>query len=222
MTAIRKRRAPANDERSGRPQKMPYVVLAKPASKKQKAAASSVLVLFALLLGLSAIPSLPTKQNQSPMSAEAPLEEKGLFDIVLDEENSFYDDPQTQLNESPSGVQVVVEEAAGIFIAAPGEEEQAEIQASTARKYFRQGKIKQAILFQRRAVELSPLDMTYRLALSIMHDHASDKKGAAMLYRQVVKAHKNNDDTLPPDMDIKAIQARLDYLSVIISPVASR
>lgn len=201
---------------------MPYVVLAKPISKKQKAAAASVLVLFVLLLGLSVIPSLPPEQSQQQIAAATIEETSGLFEIVINDGIPVDGEDAMPLTESSSGIQVVVEESTGIFIAAPGEEEQAEIQASTARKYFRLGKIKQAILFQRRAVELAPLDMTYRLALAIMHDHASDKKGAALLYRQVVKAYENQDDTLPPDVDIKAVRARLDYLSVVISPVASR
>jgi hypothetical protein len=90
---------------------------------------------------------------------------------------------------------------------------QAKTEAAVAQNFMRKGDITKAMRFQRRAVELDPSNMLYRLGLAVMFDRVSDGKDASALYRQVVEAYDTRDETLPSKLDIDGIRDRLDYLS---------
>ncbi len=89
---------------------------------------------------------------------------------------------------------------------------EAEQQAELARESMVSGDVKQAMVYQHRAVELNPNNMLYRLNLGVMHDRVADKAGAATLYQQVIDAYENNDKSLPK-INVEDVRSRLDYIS---------
>jgi len=203
MTAVRKRRIPANDQRPKGAPRISYVVMSRMAWSKKKIASIVVLGIFIFLMGaILAVIRAPTPAE----SADAP------FDITLNSPPPKSQDDAMEDRFSPLSykalppvLEIEVKDGAAS-------------QAAAAQEFMSQGDMAQAMLYQRRAVELAPKNMLFRLKLAIMFDRASEREGAAMLYRQVVDAYERRDNTLPRKLDIDGIRARLAYLS----PTAER
>lgn len=92
---------------------------------------------------------------------------------------------------------------------------QAEDEAATAQWYLRQNDIEEAIQTQRRAVQILPSHMGYKLKLAIMLDRDAQAAEAAALYRDVLAAAEKGDKTLPANLDIAEIRHRAEYLGVM-------
>ncbi|MFA4993914.1 MAG: tetratricopeptide repeat protein [Bdellovibrionales bacterium] len=168
----------------------------------KKIASAVVLGAFVFLLGAFQMVAI---DGFSP-----PPEKNEPFDITLNSDapalwgdeavNATTTNSSLSQKTLPPVLEIKVEEGVGAHV-------------SVAQNFMRQGNIAQAIRYQRRAVEIAPLNMLYRLKLAIMYDSVSDREGAAILYRQVVEAYEKNDKTLPRNLDLENIRSRLAYLT---------
>jgi hypothetical protein len=230
MTAVKKRRRPANDQHSHATQRMSYVVLPRPYWRGQRIAVVAVLAVFGVILGIVLAANMPILKDKTPVVA-AETETRSLktaepFDITISaSELAPPDDvarlaaqipvhvlitkPSLRQKALPPVLEVTVEEDSD---GADDAADRAVRQAAVAQSFMRQNDVKQALPFQHRAAELAPDNMLYRLDLAIMHDKVADFKGAATLYRQVVQAYDNHDATLPSKLGIDDIRSRLEYL----------
>jgi hypothetical protein len=215
MTAARKRRVPANDQRAKSAERMSCVRLPRSAWDAKKIASALVLGFFVLILGIVVAASQKTifgDETASIFNSSEP------FDIKLSspppelKNVSEQKVPKKQTIVFPLNrnmmqpiLNVTVEDGVG------GKDD-AESQAKIALSLMNEGNLGQAIEHQHRAVELNPSDMRYRLELAVMHDRLSDKSGASALYRQVVQAYEVRDASLPQDLDIESVRSRLEYL----------
>ncbi|MFA5041239.1 MAG: hypothetical protein WC464_06375 [Bdellovibrionales bacterium] len=203
MKTARKRRTPANDYRPTSVKKTPNVVYKPSKWNGKRISAATIVAVFVFSSGFfGAMIQMPALDE---IAALAGIQSEP-FDIVLGtnapalqfdrEESSVV---PIQQNALPPVLDVTVEDGAGDYNA-------------TAQALMRQGDIKQAIEYQRLAVESRPFNMRYRLELAIMHDRLSDSVGASLLYKQVLQAYDNHDKTLPKKLDIESIRRRLAYL----------
>lgn len=228
MTAIKKRRYPANDPRPLKAQRMSYVSLPRPYWTGQRVVILAVLAIFVLILGIVIAANFPPSHVTPPVAVVAKQAEP--FDIRLGASELAPPDAAALLaqklpphvliskstmhqNALPPVLEVTVE-GDGVEGADAGDNAiRAAHQAVAAQNLMRQNDVRQALQFQHRAVELAPDNMLYRRDLAIMHDRVGDKGGAATLYRQVVQAYDAHDKTLPLDLGIDDIRHRLDYLT---------
>ncbi len=200
MSAVRKRGIPANDQRPKESHRISYVVLPPMGWHKKKVASAIVLGGFVFLMGaMFAVVRAPTTASGTGNNEP--------FDITLNSnapalQGDATEDRFSSLSNKalPPVLEIEVKDGA-------------EARALAAQDYMHRGEMAQAILYQRRAVQLAPANMLYRLKLAIMHDRVFDREGAALLYRQVVEAYEHHDKTLPRKLDIDSIRARLIYLS---------
>jgi tetratricopeptide (TPR) repeat protein len=218
MNAAIRRRAPANDFGQSATQKLSYVVLRRPSHGK-RIAAGAVLGLFVLLLVVSGFSSPVTPPKA--IEVKVPVSDEP-FDIVIngpggEDADLDLDFEQQVLEEAGKhlapAVHVDIEGGGTDERDAVGKETLADRQATAAQNYMRLNDLKKAIRAQRKAVQLDPLNMSYRLQLAIMHDRLSDRKGALELYRQVLRAYDGRDITLPLDFDAEGVRERLTYLA---------
>ncbi len=218
MTAVKRHRRPANDIRMHSSPRRTRGTLSRPYWNGKRIAVARVLGFFALILGAALSVPRPVSTSLAPEAVEP-------FDIMLTSsalappENVVLP-PDSAATESslrkkglPPVLDVTVEGDAEDQAEEEDQEDQAEYHAEAAQNFMRPNDITQALTFQHRAVELDPANMLYRLELAIMHDKAADQEGAAMLYRQVLQAYANHDESLPPKLGIDDIRRRFVYLT---------
>ncbi len=195
INAVRNRKAPANDRRPHVVREMPRVFYAPSFFGKKKIAA-----LIVAVFGVFTVSFAGAMLKMSVSGAEA---ERPGFDIVLSSAapapQNDDDELSNNQNTLPPAFEVTVSDDAGDY-------------ATVAQRMLRQGDVDQAVRYQRLAVARHPQNMFYRFELAVMHDRLSDKQGAAVLYRQVVRAYDNRDKTLPKKFDIEGVRRRLAYL----------
>lgn len=76
--------------------------------------------------------------------------------------------------------------------------------------YLKQQKYDQAANYLKRALVMSPDNMTYRYNLAVLYDHMGNRKDATTLYRQILAANEQGA-TLPGSSS--KIYERLNYLT---------
>lgn len=202
---------------------MPCVIMPRPVSNGKKLAASAVLGLFVVLLSAISMEVFNKTAESGQFTLVAEEKSKEPFDIVLDDteadssiEIQEYSDESDHAFKEHT-LEVTVQDKDSRPFKNDAGETSADAQAAVARRLVSQGQIEQAVRYQRRAVELEPHNMFYRLGLAILHDRLADKRGAAILYKQIVYAYDIHDKTLPVDVDIESIRRRLAYLETYIN-----
>lgn len=218
-----RKRAPANDLHPETMRKLSYVVLNRPIGKGKKTAVGVVLVLFilVLLVGLTAV--FESDDESGKRAGRSAAQARGEpFDIVLGGPSG--EEGDSAITYSPDGdlkghprrlppiLEVSVEGQDADQPPALNPAAQAQKMDAAARKLSREGDMKQALIYQRRSVELAPRNMEYRLRLAIIHDNLSNMKAARKLYEQVIQAFEKGNATLPRDLDIQPIRARAEFL----------
>ncbi len=218
MKAVKRHRRPAGDIHTHSSLRRTCVTLSRPYWNGKRIAVAGVLGVFVLILGAALSVPRPVSTSIAPEAVEpfditltasalAPPEDVGLSP------NSAATESSLRKKGLPPVLDVTVEGDAEDQVEEEDQEDQAEHHAESAQNFMRLNDITQALTFQHRAVELDPANMLYRLELAIMHDKAADREGAATLYRQVVQAYDNHDESLPPKLGIDDIRRRLAYLT---------
>jgi tetratricopeptide (TPR) repeat protein len=214
---------------------MAYVTLPRPYWNAQRIVVAAVLAVFVVVFGAVVLSAWPVAEEAPakapvvvtvappPVKAEPfditinaselqpPSEVQGLADVVEDIPSIVVHPLGTGHAHALAPVLEVTIEDVDVV------QERAAAQARKAHNFAKAADLKKALRYQHKAVERDPENMTYRLELAILYDSLGDKKNAALLYQQVAQAFANDDDTLPVKMDIKVIQARLDYLRAMDS-----
>ncbi|MDD3030176.1 MAG: hypothetical protein PHS57_07865 [Alphaproteobacteria bacterium] len=163
-------------------------------------AASAVLGLFTLTLFIGMAGLFSKGPEPDPLlarSEEAPL------GILLSTP------PPTLNEEEPRSVTApVAQKVPAIFDVRVSEIDA----AKAAQRFLRQGRLKTALFYQRRALERDPKNMKHRLVLATLHDRLADHQGALVLYKQVLDAFARHDKTLSRNVDIRSVEERYAYL----------
>jgi hypothetical protein len=225
MSALKKCQ-PANDLQPGVLQDVSCVAWSLPMGKNRKIAIAAALAGFAALILVFFVSALREKAPRAVLAAQeetaaaSQSQKMEPFDIRLSgrADGSDYIEYAREEKASAQGamtpvLEVKVEGDGAGNAARADSEAQAQRFDAMARKLLRQGDARQALVYQRHAVNLDGKNQGYRLRLAIIQDRLSNAKSASVLYGQVIRAYEKHDQTLPADLDIEQVRARLDYLN---------
>ena len=218
MLNTKKQPKQSNDPHLYVAQPIPVVFLTCPDTIRRKKLLIAGITALVPLIGLSVTVLVPKSSGIKISASTQAIKQVEPFDIKLTlpepppeyvaeaTKNSF--SPQESVSPKTAFSMEVT------FEAAPQQENtqgDAVGQAQLAQQALRQGKLKEALLFQHRAAELAPENTFYRLDLAILYDRLGDTQSASVLYQQVILAYEAHDPKLS-SVNIKEIQQRMDYL----------
>jgi hypothetical protein len=213
MTTAKKLR-PANDlhPRASRP--MSYVALPRARRPVAHWAATGILVVAAVCVGVffSLMPH-PVLREQPAIHvalANSVVRPEVPEDITVDGAPPESAAPDIQQTETPPSLP----QDAHVTVQVDNDGQDAAQLARQAERLQHDGDARQAMVVMRRAAAQDPDNMMYRLRLAIMYDGAGDRDGAARLYHEVLRAYDDDSAVFPASVDIDAIRRRADYLSV--------
>ena len=224
MSVVKKHPLPANDPHLYAAQRLSCVTLTRPHRVDKKSLiGGSLLIVAVLLIGIAVTKTppklsaivLPPRQSEPfdiKLNASELAPEDEVAAIAANLPTHVLETPKAEAPQaSPPAMEITVGESGQQDLGQ--QQDDAAFQASSAQQALGQGNLKQALRFQHQAAVLAPDNNRYRLDLAILYDRLGHKKSAAVLYRQIVVAYEAHDLTLPHQLDINAIQQRLDYLS---------
>jgi tetratricopeptide (TPR) repeat protein len=100
--------------------------------------------------------------------------------------------------------------------------ENATAHMALGKQYERQGDFQHAIVELDTAAHQAPADLSYRLDLAILYDHAGYASQAVTLYRQVLQANAENRMATSVPIAADALEQRIEYLESLGEAKPSR